>query len=140
MPPIAAIPRSQFVKGLYGLLVFTVVTAVAGAQGPVSGRQPVVDKSVFHLFNPTPPNAMREMDTDGPGATESPYTVDAGHFQVETALVSYTTDRASSGSLPHRVEAWAIAPMILKIGLLNRLDAQLLLEPYNRVYERAGAN
>src|SRR5258706_4958287 len=112
MPPIAAIPRPQIVKGLSWLLILGVVTAGAGAQGPISG-QPAVDKSAFHLFNPTPANDLREMDTDGPGATESPYTVDAGHFQVEMALVSYTTDNNSSGGLPHRVEAWAVAPMIL---------------------------
>ena len=56
------------------------------------------------------------------------------------ALVSFTTDKDSSGRLPHRFDAWAIAPVILKVGLLNHLDVQLLLEPYNRVYERAGAN
>jgi len=34
-----------------------------------------------------------------------------------------------------RFEGWAIAPMNLKIGLLNQLDVQLLLEPYNVHYE-----
>jgi len=76
------------------------------------------------------------LDTDGPGSTESPYTVDAGHFQVEMTLVGYTSDRQSFAGVRQRFEAWAIAPMNLKIGLLNQLDAQLLLEPYILLYER----
>src|SRR5437667_1560403 len=51
-------------------------------------------------------------------------------------LVGYTSDRQSFAGVTQRIEAWAIAPMNLKIGLLNRLDAQLLLEPYTLFYER----
>jgi hypothetical protein len=51
-------------------------------------------------------------------------------------LVSYTSDRESFDGVTQRFEAWAFAPMNLKIGLFNRLDAQLLLETYNLVYER----
>src|SRR5258705_13694948 len=76
------------------------------------------------------------MDRDGPGATESPYTVDAGHFQLEMTLVDYTYDRKSFDRMTQRFEAWAIATMNLKLGLLNQLDAQLVLEPYNLLYER----
>jgi hypothetical protein len=36
---------------------------------------------------------MREMSTDRPDLTESAYTVDAGHFQVEMDVVRYTYDR-----------------------------------------------
>jgi len=95
-----------------------------------------VDKGVFNLFNPTPAQYLRAMDTDGPGSTESPYTVDAGHFQIEMTLAGYTYDRESFNGVTERVEAWSIAPMNLKIGLLNQLDAQLLLEPYTALHER----
>lgn len=40
----------------------------------------------FNLFNPVPKSEMRDMETDRPDVTESPYTVDAGHFQYETDL------------------------------------------------------
>jgi hypothetical protein len=40
---------------------------------------------------------MREMSTDRPDQTESAYTVDAGHFQVEMDLVSAMFDRDPSG-------------------------------------------
>src|SRR5438552_9422419 len=115
---------------LFVLLAPTMLAVAAGVEPPSAGK-PAVDKSVFNLFNPTPAEHLRAMDTDGPGSTESPYTVDAGHFQVEMTLVGYTSDRQSFDGVTQRFEAWAIAPMNLKIGLLNRLDAQLLLEPYD---------
>jgi hypothetical protein len=109
---------------------------MAAGTEPADTGQSKVDKSVFNLFNPTPAAYLRALDTDGPGSTESPYTVDAGHFQVEMTLVSYTCDRESFNGVTERFEAWAIAPVNLKIGLLNRLDAQLLLETYNIIHER----
>ncbi|SEM28769.1 Putative MetA-pathway of phenol degradation [Chryseobacterium taichungense] len=41
----------------------------------------------YSLFNPVPKSMMREMETDRPDVTESPYTVDAGHIQYETDLL-----------------------------------------------------
>jgi hypothetical protein len=51
-----------------------------GALGSGDDQTPV-DKSGF-ISNPHR-GALRPMTIDGPGATESPYTVDAGHFQME---------------------------------------------------------
>ena len=115
------------------------LAVVPGVEPPSAGK-PAVDKSVFNLFNPTPTVYLRAMDRDGPGTTESPYTVDAGHFQVEMTLVDYTYDRESFDAMTKRFEAWEIASMNLKLGLLNQLDAQLVLEPYNLLYERGGGN
>src|SRR6266436_4230281 len=65
----------------------------AGEAGPgIQDSLARVDKAAYHLFNPTPREYLREMVADRPDKTESPYTVDAGHFQVETDLVSYTRD------------------------------------------------
>ena len=121
-------------KALKGLLAWPVLTAVTGAS------QPAVDKSAFDLFNPTPTQYLRDLATDDRGATETPYTVDAGHFQVEMTLVSYTADRDLSNSGTLRRDAWAFAPITLKAGLFNQFDAQLGLEPYQLVYEREGTN
>jgi hypothetical protein len=109
---------------------------IATGVEPSSVGNPEVDKSMFNLFNPTPAQYLRALDTDGPGSTESPYTVDAGHFQVELTLVEYTYDRESFEGVTKRFEVWSIAPINLKIGLLNQLDVQVLLEPYNMHYER----
>ncbi len=99
----------------------------------MADETPSADKSGFHLFNPTPRNQMREMNTDRPDKTESPYTVDAGHFQLEMDLANYTHDRDTSGGGDTRTDSWAIAPVNLKAGLCDSMDLQLVLETYNRV-------
>jgi len=124
-------------KPLCFLFALQFLASDVGAQ-ETGSYSPAIDKSVFNLFNPTPKPYLRDLIVDGPGATESPYTVDAGHFQVEMAFVSYSTYRESVDGATYRLEWWAIAPMNLKLGLLNRLDVQLLLEPYNIVYEHEG--
>src|SRR4026208_2067688 len=109
--------------------------------GMVSADALAEDKSQYHLFNPTPRNLMREMSTDRPDKTESAYTVDAGHFQLEMDLLSYTHDHDRSGGGDTRTDAYAIAPVNLKIGLLNNVDLQVVLETYNhvRVNDRVAA-
>jgi hypothetical protein len=89
------------------------------------------DKSRYTLFNPTPRELMREMTTDRPDKTESPYTVDAGHFQFEMDLVNYTYDRERAGGVDTRVDAFAIAPINLKVGLCNQADLQVVIETWN---------
>ena len=102
------------------------LTALATA---AVASEPAPDKSRYTLFDPTPREQMREMSTDRPDKTESAYTVDAGHFQVEMDLVTYTRDRHTSDHPD--VDAFAVAPMNLKLGLTNRMDAQIVLETWN---------
>ena len=94
---------------------------------------PLPDKSNYHLFNPTPPALMREMATDRPDKTESPYTVDAGHFQIEMDLATFTYDKHNSARDGTLVRTWNIAPMNLKVGLLNNVDAQFIIQLHTRV-------
>lgn len=86
------------------------------------------DKSVFTLFNPTPRELMREMSTDRPDITESPYSVDAGHYQLEMSFADFSYDRNSADSVT--TKGVAVAPMLLKAGLLNNVDLQLGIDPY----------
>lgn len=80
-----------------------------------------------------PAKALREMSTDRPDKTESPYTVDAGHFQVEADLLSWTRDRENGV----RYDALDAATVNLKYGLTHSLDLQLVVESYH--YERTRA-
>ena len=96
----------------------------------LAGPEPAPDKSRHHFFHPTPRGEMREMSTDRPDQTESAYTVDAGHFQIEMDLVKFTCDR-------HR-PSWNVAPVNLKAGLLNNVDLQFVLDSYMR--ESGGAS
>ena len=112
--------------------ILSAVLALVAA--PLHAKSPVPpDKSAYHLFNPTPREQMRDMSTDRPDLTESPYTVDAGHFQVEMDLVSFTYDRHNAERSDTRVESWSFANANLKVGLLNNVDLQLVAPIFNRV-------
>jgi hypothetical protein len=100
---------------------------------PAGPAPALPDKSGFTLWNPTPRLLLRELSADRPDKTESAYTVDAGHFQVEMDLVAYSYDHDRSGGSDTRTEAWAIAPMNLKLGLLNDVDLQLMIETFNQI-------
>ncbi len=93
---------------------------------------PPVDKSQYHLFHPTPRDQLREMSTDRPDQTESAYTVDAGHFQVELDAVCAVFDRDRSNSGDVETTAWGTS-LNLKAGLLNNVDLQFILDPYATV-------
>jgi Putative MetA-pathway of phenol degradation len=91
---------------------------------------PPVSKRGFNQFNPTSDSLLRELTTDRPDKTESPYTVDAGHFQVEMDLLSYSRDGGE--------DSFAIAPVNLKVGLLNNVDLQFIAQTYNIQRDRSG--
>lgn len=111
----------------WGAAALTVLAVVALAQAD----EPA-DKSKYHLFNPTPRDAMRELSTDRPDQTESPYTVDAGHFQIEMDLANGTMDRDKSNGGDVRSQAWGFGGMNLKAGLLHHVDIQFVLDGYVR--------
>jgi hypothetical protein len=98
---------------------------------PLFAAEPA-DKSHYHLFKPTPVELMRPMSTDRPDKTESPYTVDAGHFQIESDLISYATDHDEAGGADLHGDGWGTS-LNLKAGLCNFSDFQVVLFPYTRV-------
>lgn len=79
-------------------------------------------KSGYHLFRPTPSSLMRDLSTDRPDLTESPYTVDAGHFQLELEVASYSRDENSA----RRLEGMGLLGFNAKMGLSPSLDVQLV--------------
>jgi len=93
------------------------------------------DKSDYSLGNPTPDDLMRSFSTDRPPKANSPYTVDAGHFQYETDLVVFgygTTD----GTTPRD---WTLLDPTLKVGLTNTIDAELQITPFQSVTTKTAA-
>ena len=87
---------------------------------------PLPDKSGYTLFNPTPDQYMRAFSTDRPPKANSPYTVDAGHFQYETDLAVY----GEGNSEGVRTQQWTIVDPTLKLGLTNTVDGELQITPY----------
>ncbi len=97
---------------------------------PTPTPTPPLNRPTYHLLQPVPRPLLRTLGTDRPDQTESPQTVDAGHFQVEMDLVNATFDRSPSEGGDRRTEVVALAPLNLKVGLLHNTDLQLVLAPY----------
>lgn len=123
-------------KSIHAVLFAFCFAPLAVAGEPDAGNEVVADKWGYTLFNPTPRALMRPMSTDRPDKTESAYTVDAGHFQIEADLVSFGIDqRNAEGSNAFGFNAGNVN---IKAGLLNNVDLQLVVENY--IYDQVRAN
>lgn len=113
-------------KTSVGLLKWLLAVAAVGVAGQAHAAddRAAEDKSAFTLLNPTPAHLMRDLSPDRPDVTESPYTVDAGHFQVELSFVEWVKGGG---------EEFSVLPSNLKIGLTNSIDLQLIVNPYQRL-------
>lgn len=90
---------------------------------------PPPDKSSYNLFKPVPDDLMRSFSTDRPTKSDSPYTVDAGHFQYEADLINWTYDRYNSAQTT--TSSLLIGDPTLKVGLTQNSDFELALAPVN---------
>ena len=102
------------------------VLAFLCSAGALVAGESAADKSGYTLFNPTPANQMREMATDRPDTTESAYSVDAGHLQIEMDMVAYTRDRHTEAR-DGGSESWRFANANIKLGLTNWADLQVVV-------------
>jgi hypothetical protein len=92
----------------------------------------IAQNQKYHLFNPVPRGQLRDMSTDRPDITESPYSVDAGHFQLETDL--FKTARRQSDGITAVENNLNVAN--LKLGLSKNIDLQLIVANYVNSYEK----
>lgn len=96
------------------------------AAGAAAAAERAADQAAGHsLTNPTPKEQMRGMSTDRPTTTQSPYSVDAGHFQVEVEAISWGQD-----SVGQQTTTTINAAVGIKAGLSDSLDVQMFLEPF----------
>ena len=113
-------------KHLFSLLVLSSLPLLANAQAPA--KTSPYDSAHFSWRKPVPRNRLRELQPDRPGITESPFTVDAGHFQLEMDALRLIN--SGSGDDDKRRE-WHAAYSTLKLGLSRRTDLQLEVPVYS---------
>jgi hypothetical protein len=113
-------------------LYLAVLLLCAAAGHAQSGGASPYDSAHFSLFKPVPRNQLRELRPDRPGVTESPYTVDAGHFQLETDAVRLINRREGD----QREREWHAAYLMPKLGLSRRTDVQLEVPLYSAQKQR----
>ena len=87
------------------------------------------DSTSYHLFNPVPREQMRTFSIDRPDVTESPNTVDAGHFQFEGDLVKWVGENQGKGA-----STISYLNGLYKMGLTKSWDIHVGIELYN-VYQ-----
>ena len=81
--------------------------------------------ALFCGISPCSAAGLRPLSTDRPDTTESPHTVDAGHFQFEMEIAN----RTSNGS----EREFSLGELNAKIGLDSSTDLQVVLPTYTRV-------
>jgi hypothetical protein len=72
----------------------------------------------------------RPLETDRPDRTASPYTVDAGLFQVEVDVFTYGGDASAGGEPGRKDNSYAVLPFNFKAGLLHNMDLQFVVRTW----------
>src|SRR4029434_280785 len=103
---------SRFASGACFLAFAVSVHLAFGYEelAPVGTRNP--DKSQYTLFNPPPIGLRRPYNTDRPSKTDSPFTIDAGVFQIESDVWNWTLDYENGV----RTRTWIISNTNFKLG------------------------
>jgi hypothetical protein len=78
----------------------------------------------FSQNNETKNSTIREMSTDRPDVTESAYTVPVGHFQLETDLVKFSTEKIPGVTFKET----DVNAFNLKYGISKSIDLQIVIE------------
>ena len=112
------------------LLLF-LLPAMSYAQAPQ--KPSPYDSAHFSWRKSVPRNRLRELQPDRPGITESPFTVDAGHAQVE--MDAFRLSNSGSGNNDKSREMH-LAYTMLKLGLSRRTDLQLEVPLYSMAKQR----
>ncbi len=136
MRNVPALPK-MLVALLFGWAVLPCAGLLAGepAQQPAA-EPPPVDKSSYNLFHPVPESELRDFNPDRPTLADGPYTIDAGHVQVEMDFVNYVLDSHNPERAPVRIDQWNPAPVVVRIGIVDRAEFDVQYDGYLNVRTR----
>ncbi len=81
----------------------------------------------FHLFAPVPAQQMRALKTDRPDLTAGPYTVDAGHVQLEMDAAVFSFQGNDFGL--------DVAGLNVRLGLTDSVDVHAILPTMGGVWD-----
>jgi hypothetical protein len=124
---LAGLLESKVMKQVSSYYLFMI--ALAAGIPLLQAAQPgeISRETRHHLFNPKPKDALRDLSTDRPDLTESPYTVDAGHVQWEIDLFNATYDRTVNQGESLTTDSRIWGGLNFKLGLLDQVDLQTIV-------------
>ena len=70
------------------------------------------------------------MDTDRPNVTNTPHTIDAGHWQIETGVMDNSYYRDDSSGHNVRSDTFAFGQFNFRLGVLNDLELNAVVHAY----------
>ena len=112
------------------LFLGSATAALGDAPSTVATTQPT-DKEQYTLFNPTPADQLRDMDTDRPNKTNTPHTVDAGHLQVEIGGFDYDYYRDRYQGDNARIETLDLGQFNFRLGILDNLELNAAIDSFD---------
>ena len=105
-------------------MVLPFLLSAALAAPPDTLKRPEQPYSLFHR---APTRLLRPLSADRPGVTESPITVDPGHWQFETDAVRLISSKPGA---EERTRTLRLNAFSLKTGLTDRTDVQVFVDPF----------
>ena len=120
--------RGSLLRGL--VVAFGCVMMIGAARA----EEKPEDKSRYSFFDPTPDRLLRDLTTDRPDTTESPFTVDAGRVQIETNLFGFSRSRPDVDGT--RTDTFEFGTTNIRFGLTSSTELNLVWQPYGVVRTR----
>jgi hypothetical protein len=95
------------------------------------------DRATIPVATTSAEKPLRDLNTDRPDTTESPFTIDPGHVQIEADFFSHLrTDTADE-----RVREWSLGTTNVRFGVSENLELGIFVAPWTRqVVESTGAS
>lgn len=112
----------------FATFVAAIAVAPAAAAAEEDGVAPDDEEAAVAVDVGDGAPALRDLTTDRPDVTESPFTVDAGHIQLETTLFGYTRSPADAAGVV--TEAYEFGTTNLRVGVTDRLELDVVWQPY----------
>jgi hypothetical protein len=128
MPMRAALSPIVVLAGTLALLAAAAPARAAEAQKDADAPDQVILAGT--------PEGMRDFTTDRPDVTESPYTIDPGHIQIETTLLGYTRSRRDAAGVV--TDSYELGTTNLRVGVTDRMEFDLVWQPYGIADPRGG--
>ena len=91
----------------------------------------------FTRVDRVPDDRQRAFNSDRPSVTTSPFTVDAGHAQLEASFGQYTRDRSETTG-GDGGEHVAVLPAEVRVGVTDRVEVDVMATPFLLQHTPAG--